>query len=1097
MSKNKIDENDLDSLEAYLIGIKGDSEEALKRLSDKTDPASIKRKLSLLIEKGEINTVIETVAGLQLSTEWTQLLIFAYGNKGNLEEIEYVISWIKENGNNISLMHALVGLNEGVISKIFSSKNNREKLFPSLLNENDIKLLKFVYKYIEPIVRAIIIKNNIDNNLEEKIIINYSDILFLLHKHEEFREIIDVLIKRKPINEKVGSAILQGIYPNKPGISDRLWEENPSSFDSKYISCLLKIKDKDSKEEIIGKLFNLFALAKTNEELTSICEFLYEVYEFNNFEDFKEKISKYIDENSEILKYVEVKHYIKVKNVVGAERLLEKIKDKDTYVHKYLKAEIEEKKENYTEAIKLYDELHDISGDISCLDAVFRISKKISKTEILIKSLKKLLLFYPDNYEYRFTLAKTYFDQNNYQSAKKHFYYIYKLKPNDPTAAHNYISCIYQLREIKEAITAINDLSYDIENIPLLKQLKAKILQSTGDVDDAFIEMESIKELEWDKPEYLIGYVQVAYSAGKEKEANEALVKLNQLHGEGKVDENIFFKMTLPEIKGLIEENIEKKEKISGLIIEGKAPWAMLALLDKQPLFWLWALKTQPIGWMQENKRNYAYYSTYASNFFTVVNNDNIKKVTEIKAARISSSIVIDISSLITLNYLEQLGNIFKYFENIYIPQIYIEKSVHDNEYFIPHQKSKVDSTNKIIEYLTNGKIKIYEDFSRNVDLVIIDEYVEDNSQYKIINILDELNNKGYVEEGHYLNIKKTIKSSEDNKVNLGSDILIELSTLYSLDNFKLLDKTIALFNVYISKEARDELSSTKSAFKYLEDTKKIHQSFWEKLKKEKKVIFEPAPASKKNEENQFIEYELASLALSQSKNIPLLVDDRVLQTVKLNENNKFDSSSFCSFQLIESFNKNNLITDKQAAETYFKMVQWRYKFMIIPSEHLKIIADQYINHLPGEKLLIISKYVHDCMRDPGLFCGLEISEPPTSMGARLFIDWCSTIGQLIMRIWEDENYTDANAESFTKWAVSEMLPSVPKYLEHLAKAKIAGYSGRITVSSALLYTTYSNDISRSNKGLRSLSNNLGMTRSEYMHLVLQIIDGNSENEFE
>jgi len=70
-----------------------------------------------------------------------------------------------------------------------------------------------------------------------------------------------------------------------------------------------------------------------------------------------------------------------------------------------------------------------------------------------------------------------------------------------------------------------------------------------------------------------------------------------------------------------------------------------------------------------------------------------------------------------------------------------------------------------------------------------------------------------------------------------------------------------------------------------------------------------------------------------------------------------------------------------KAAAAIRQLMAWRYRFIVPPPGILKALADPYRANPPGEALREVAEYVHDCMRDTGLFGGRENTEMGDSMG--------------------------------------------------------------------------------------------------------------------
>ena len=96
---------------------------------------------------------------------------------------------------------------------------------------------------------------------------------------------------------------------------------------------------------------------------------------------------------------------------------------------------------------------------------------------------------------------------------------------------------------------------------------------------------------------------------------------------------------------------------------------------------------------------------------------------------------------------------------------------------------------------------------------------------------------------------------------------------------------------------------------------------------------------------------------------------------------------------------KVGIVTRDEAADALLQLLNWRYRFILVPPDILKLLADRYRSHPPGAALRKIAIYVHDCMRDEGLFGGFETTDPPISMAMRLYQNWIQNVAEFLSLI--------------------------------------------------------------------------------------------------
>ena len=101
------------------------------------------------------------------------------------------------------------------------------------------------------------------------------------------------------------------------------------------------------------------------------------------------------------------------------------------------------------------------------------------------------------------------------------------------------------------------------------------------------------------------------------------------------------------------------------------------------------------------------------------------------------------------------------------------------------------------------------------------------------------------------------------------------------------------------------------------------------------------------------------------------------------------------------------VLTCKNTAEEIRRLMQWRYRFLVPAPEILFELAHKgAADSPPGDALLDVAFYLHDCMGDPGLHCGLEQSEPPLPMAVKLAAEWGNAITAFLPMVWRDNRFS-------------------------------------------------------------------------------------------
>jgi hypothetical protein len=177
------------------------------------------------------------------------------------------------------------------------------------------------------------------------------------------------------------------------------------------------------------------------------------------------------------------------------------------------------------------------------------------------------------------------------------------------------------------------------------------------------------------------------------------------------------------------------------------------------------------------------------------------------------------------------------------------------------------------------------------------------------------------------------------------------------------------------------------------------------------------------------------------------------------------------------------------AATAIRHFMAWRYRFIVAPPEILKALADEYRANPPGAALREVAEYVHDCMRDTGLFGGRENTEMGESMAMRCYLAWLSNIAEFLVLVWADNDFAPESATRLKEWSCRELLPSYPRVAEASVRVKGALLTPRLFLSRALLNTANRNGDPRMADAMRAMKVALRLPDDVYMRIVTGILN--------
>jgi hypothetical protein len=320
-------------------------------------------------------------------------------------------------------------------------------------------------------------------------------------------------------------------------------------------------------------------------------------------------------------------------------------------------------------------------------------------------------------------------------------------------------------------------------------------------------------------------------------------------------------------------------------------------------------------------------------------------------------------------------------------------------------------------------------------------------------------------------------------------EIQIELSTLNTLINLGLLEQLCGIYNIYISSDSYDKNTQIITSTIQQNEAFDRHFKLWECLKKYPQVEFIRVNKENDNIANVDIENALLATKLAGKNNWPLLIDDRVFQALRFNESSNLSFPAFGTDALIYDLHATGKLSKEKSLNFLLQLMEWRYRFIVLPPELIKEAALRYSKHPPGKILNQIAKYIQECMHDPGLFTGREKTEFGDSMALRLYLTWIKNISEFIELIWKEKQINKETAEKIIIWAINELLPSPPKALHDSQKSNLENLLPKQIISNYLIKVWTENDNEQTENTLKIIQECFGLNNEEYSMIILEILN--------
>jgi len=901
----------------------------------------------------------------------------------------------------------------------------------------------------------------------------------------------------------LGEAIIQGLGTASEEFVTRLWDEHPDSFRARFLSCLILARKLDDPKEAREWTATLSDKAQSKEQREELCELIYELSEAEDAEEFRkveEITNRLLGANSFLLSMFRANQLLQANKHQEALDLLESTRNENDprWLRQFANAKV--RAGQSAEGLELLKRLGAMTPHPEVFRVIVKLSKEQGRVEDERTALEQTLALDPENIPARWQLAMLFAKSKEYLEAAKQFEILRTIKPDDEVIIANLAVSYYFAAELDRALLVLVPKPGQTTLAFGLLKTRAKILEASGRMDQAFDELAKVKADHWEEPEYLMGYMQLAYSSGKEKEAHDALTKLQELHQKGAVDEKLMRPVSLEEMRGWMEGEAKRRDEMRRYLLQGKMTWLTAAEMQGEVPLWSWLLRTQPLNWVWDDPLNRATCAVYSTNSFRILQEgESLSTLERISCPPRGTPIVVDLSALITLHQLGLLDQMAEYFGVLYVPAVYLSKVVDNTRKLLPHQLSQKQAAQDIVSAVTKGRMSVLTEIDSGGDLIWLDEYADaaegGRVALRLRDLFDTMHEAGMLsddqmEQTKLVTHKPAASVEVQRKVTIGSRLAVGELTLVTLHGLGLMDSITKEFAVHITRSDYDQVTARTRAFEALEEARTKHTELWASLRNDKRVHFTSAKAPLELEDQAPGNHDLGlgAMLMAKERNLSLLADDRVCQAVVLNEHKGDETGSFGTDSVIIEMLEAGHIAAREAARLLLQLMKWRYRFILMPPEAMKALADQYRAHPPGDALRQVAKYIHDCMRDPGLFGGLEPTTPPISIAIRFYQSWAHNVSELVMDVWSDVDIPESYAQEFTAWAMTELLPSPPRALDERMQATVASLTALTVMTRALIRGSNSTEFERINRGLRSMATALGLDDAEYLETVVKVI---------
>ena len=1101
-------------MSAFLEALSGQQDTALDELAKSEDPDSVRYRLSILMDANRYEEAAKMVRGRDVDVRWCDIGIRVLARAGDMTGAAELLAEVRKlfGADNETVRLRSIWEYASVFFETAFSDRAEKYTPPGSLTESETAAMKALVATLSEVETRLLKDGIIKSRLEVSLASLARKAHFLLANTAEHRQLAELLLTYSPIPLDVMQDIGMGIIPCPEDVPARLRADHPDDNQALLSACVLEADKLDRAHDALVHALELVKKVTTRDEKRVVAEFLVQISS-SMAEQERDRAMKAVKallgENSVDYSLIEIEALVRSGQTSEALARLEETRapEDPVWMQVYAHALLGEGRER--EAAEMFMAAGQKVMHPDILRKAGDLSLRANEWDQAEASYQKILELNPNDSAALHNLGSLYAQRGEYNKACTYFGRLAEAEPGEEAHRINLAMCQKEAGDFAESLSTYESISGDTADLPVVFG-KADVLRCLGDTDAAFQSLIAHKDRYWDTPAFVALWLDLAYAAGEEDAAHDALKVMIALSKTGKVDEKAFRMVQTDEMLEMFKDAAKategRKRHLHTEMLKGRMPWIWAAQVSGDAVYMAWRMRTQDLGWYGDDPVNRASFSVYATNRFHAREDEGGRRVLlPLECAPAGAPVAADLSALISLHRLGILELAAQYFGDILVPQAYLQTVLEDGRKMVLHQRSSKQTAERISRLLSVGTVATIEPADDTDDLPTVDEHSDsDSHRYRLVDLLEPVYSAGLVDDAAYERIRKVCGKpsgvSEDHPglVRL-QEIRVELSTLETVTTFGLLDPITEFYRVHIVGTAQKELSDRLDVIRFQEDTRSWHFDLWETLRNDARFRFvqhtvPPEMAVDKGSDSKDLLAFLSSF-VAEEKGIPLLADDRVCQALRLNEGKSMTCAACGTDDLVRALLADGLLEVPKAANAFLSMIRWRYRFLVPSAVLLKTFAAHYKGNPPGRPLQDVAEYVHDCMRDTGLFGGPENTDLKDSMAMRLFLSWLNVSAEFLVAIWNDEEFKEETAQRLTEWCVREFLPSLPRAMHGNIKVRTAGFANRLLLSHMLLNANNVADKERVSSAMKAVQAGLKLSGDEYQRIVTEILNDTQRTE--
>lgn len=1089
----------LRNFRARLLSLDGHVDEAVEMLRHCDDSQSVYTLLVILRDQGQYEKAASIVEDRIIDRQWCDHAAFIYARLGDDASRDRILKWSQQSENLSNDIQCSVAAAHGTLLKLNASQpygitvlsmTPADKLCVTAITE-------ILARHVEPCLSG----KPVVSGIEADAIGHAYTCFCLMGNIEKAITVAQLLKYYRPVHVDFAHAVLRGHVAADAALSGQIREDYPTTLDILEVALTLDLQANLPPIRLLSVANELELLAKTQEQREQLGRLVFQIA--TNIEPEETGLSrdlmvKLLGEGHSLAALLDAHVALKLANHDRAEQILATLDSDNNFLVAQFVAQLRIAQKQPIDAATILARVGEqiCEPELLLNSAELALRAKPRNLPLALSSLEIAIQIAPEDLRVNRTLAYCYAEVSAFISAAECFRRMRIAEPENQFHTLNLAQALVLSNQPVEALECYSDLCELPDSMVDAHLNRASLLKDIGQPQKAFDELAAIRERFWETPEFVLAYMDIAYSSNQEKRAHEAFQQMWSLRQSGVAPEDMLQPKSIDDLIELGNETRERRKFLLEQTIAGKLPWLFLESLVNNVPYWGWRVRTQTMSWFFDSPHNRASYGIYSTNSYAIGEVEGRRSFVRRESSEKNSSVVADLSALITLHRLGLLTHAIDFFDRILIPPAYLGSVIRETGRLRPHQLSQKMSLETIDSTIASGDLTILET-NHEFQGDTVDEYGDEGEEnlYRLRDLLKALMAAGRISQRQLddasLASYKDARPENERHLRLTVPIRCGYLTLQQLAEQSLLGTVCSAFDdVRISINDQAQLVRELDGFRQLAETQLWHDELWEILSKSNRVtattiLLRPESASEsESADAPFADLDAALLA--QQEHIPLLADDRVCQQIVLHSDQP-TQTAFGTDCLIVKLLEAGCIDEEQAARAYLQLVDWRYRFLIVPSSIMKVIATKFA----ANDLRRVAWYLHDCMSDPGLPGGLEATEPPLPIAFRFFQDWLKVIGDFVAELWLDDTVPDDQRLTLTSWTVAEMVPTCPQVLGFTAR--VAELTAFTVLHHACVRLCETPDYPTANAVLRTIAVGFGLSDKDFNRIASDILNSHAD----